>query len=272
MDQFNLWTGALWQDDPEFTLRAFWQQPLLGAGTSFPTAILYLRSRQQPAPFHIWMPTLEQGLAFLGQVPRGADQAEKYLHYTRLVEGFRTRLGLKLPEVDIVLTRLAGLVKGWADELKQALTDLGVDFPAGNLVKKFKPEYGLSFDISVSTSAIPGMWLAGSRRRQDGAAGETYLPPEFLQEVLDLAEERRQVILYGPPGTGKTYVARRLGRVLTGGDETRIEVVQFHPSYSYEEFMEGLRQLRVASSLICRSNWARVLWKGRCARRVRALR
>ena len=53
-------------------------------------------------------------------------------------------------------------------------------------------------------------------------------------------QEKRQVIFYGPPGTGKTYVAREIARQceLNGGD---FEIVQFHPSYSYEDFVQGFR-------------------------------
>jgi 5-methylcytosine-specific restriction protein B len=45
----------------------------------------------------------------------------------------------------------------------------------------------------------------------------------------------------GPPGTGKTWVAERIGRFLTGGQPDAVHVVQFHPSYAYEDFVEGLR-------------------------------
>ena len=63
---------------------------------------------------------------------------------------------------------------------------------------------------------------------------------EYLQEIIDDLEEKRQVIFYGPPGTGKTYVARAIAQQcrLDGGD---FEIVQFHPSYSYEDFVEGFR-------------------------------
>jgi len=62
----------------------------------------------------------------------------------------------------------------------------------------------------------------------------------FLSEVVDLFNDRKQAIFYGPPGTGKTYVAKQLSKVLTGFSD-RVELVQFHPSYSYEDFIEGLR-------------------------------
>ncbi|HWI94542.1 MAG TPA: AAA family ATPase [Solirubrobacterales bacterium] len=65
-------------------------------------------------------------------------------------------------------------------------------------------------------------------------------PPAWLEEVVGLLEEKRQVVFQGPPGTGKTFVARRLGRYFEelGG---RSETVQFHPSYAYEDFVEGYR-------------------------------
>jgi 5-methylcytosine-specific restriction protein B len=59
-----------------------------------------------------------------------------------------------------------------------------------------------------------------------------------------MLEDRKQVIFYGPPGTGKTYVARHLGKLLTGLADPapeRLEIVQFHPAYSYEDFIEGIR-------------------------------
>ena len=65
-------------------------------------------------------------------------------------------------------------------------------------------------------------------------------PPSKLQEIIDDRQEKRQVIFYGPPGTGKTYVAQEIAKQcrLNGGD---FEIVQFHPSYSYEDFVEGFR-------------------------------
>jgi 5-methylcytosine-specific restriction protein B len=64
----------------------------------------------------------------------------------------------------------------------------------------------------------------------------------WLQEIIDLLGARRQIVLYGPPGTGKTYVARALANHLTDPDAVRL--VQFHPSYAYEDFFEGFRPTR----------------------------
>ena len=71
-------------------------------------------------------------------------------------------------------------------------------------------------------------------------ASELHLTVDFLQNIETLLQEKKQVIFQGPPGTGKTYVAQRLARHLAGSDK-RCQLVQFHPSYSYEDFVRGYR-------------------------------
>ena len=71
-------------------------------------------------------------------------------------------------------------------------------------------------------------------------AGELMWAPDQLRKVIQGLEDKGQVILQGPPGTGKTYVAQRIAQWYRaqGGD---YQIVQFHPSYAYEDFVEGYR-------------------------------
>ncbi len=71
-------------------------------------------------------------------------------------------------------------------------------------------------------------------------ADKLLVPVEFLREIKTLLDDKRQIVFQGPPGTGKTYVARKLARHLAGS-EKRVSLVQFHPSYAYEDFVQGFR-------------------------------
>jgi hypothetical protein len=75
---------------------------------------------------------------------------------------------------------------------------------------------------------------------------ETFLGGAWLRRALDLLALKKQLILQGPPGVGKTHVARCLARLLAGGREACVRLVQFHPAYSYEEFVEGIKVKSVA--------------------------
>lgn len=68
------------------------------------------------------------------------------------------------------------------------------------------------------------------------------LPLKFLEKIERLLGDKKQVIFQGPPGTGKTYVARELAACLAGSKD-RVRVVQFHPSYAYEDFVQGFRPM-----------------------------
>jgi 5-methylcytosine-specific restriction enzyme B len=74
----------------------------------------------------------------------------------------------------------------------------------------------------------------------DELARRLFVPHSWLQEIVDLLNEKRQLVFYGPPGTGKTFFAQALGEHIeaSGGE---YDLVQFHPSYSYEDFFEGFR-------------------------------
>jgi 5-methylcytosine-specific restriction endonuclease McrBC GTP-binding regulatory subunit McrB len=69
------------------------------------------------------------------------------------------------------------------------------------------------------------------------------LPREKISSApCQSGTEKKNLILKGPPGVGKSFVARRLAYALMGfQDPSRVQMVQFHQSYSYEDFVQGYR-------------------------------
>lgn len=80
----------------------------------------------------------------------------------------------------------------------------------------------------------------GLGTRLSDAATALYLDEDVLVDLHDRLAESRQLIFYGPPGTGKTFIAQRLAEAIAPDPAHRM-LIQFHPSTSYEDFMEGYR-------------------------------
>jgi MoxR-like ATPase len=92
----------------------------------------------------------------------------------------------------------------------------------------------------VSNNVIQVNGANGPPTSLAALAEKLLLSTDFLKLVEQLLSHKGQAIFYGPPGTGKTYVARELAWHYAG-DRDNVEVVQFHPSYAYEDFVEGYR-------------------------------
>lgn len=71
---------------------------------------------------------------------------------------------------------------------------------------------------------------------------EVFVPDARYEQMRGLLLNKKNVILQGAPGVGKTFIAKRLAYSLMGcKDDDRVEMVQFHQSYSYEDFIMGYR-------------------------------
>ena len=101
--------------------------------------------------------------------------------------------------------------------------------------------------------------MAGNKPRppvpREPYAVEDALDGLFMEEkefrrALSAWRAKKNLILQGPPGVGKSFIARRLAYSLMGfRDPGRIRTVQFHQSYSYEDFIQGYRPMEKGFAL-----------------------
>lgn len=77
---------------------------------------------------------------------------------------------------------------------------------------------------------------------KEKALNEIFISENELDNITNNLLYKNNIILQGPPGTGKTFLAKRLAYLMIEQkDETRTDIVQFHQSYSYEDFIQGFR-------------------------------
>ncbi len=77
---------------------------------------------------------------------------------------------------------------------------------------------------------------------EKSALEDLFMTVEKLRLILKILNYKKNIILQGPPGTGKTFLAKRLAYLKLGKKDTsKIQMVQFHQSYAYEDFIQGYR-------------------------------
>ena len=77
---------------------------------------------------------------------------------------------------------------------------------------------------------------------EDSFFNEVFISPEKYETIVNLLERKKNIILQGAPGVGKSYAAKRLAySIIEEKNDIQVKLVQFHQSYSYEDFIVGFR-------------------------------
>jgi 5-methylcytosine-specific restriction protein B len=112
----------------------------------------------------------------------------------------------------------------------------------GSLFKLTKDEYEFIIDLIREENPVPT-----AKKNKDEYSKEKFLDQVYMTEIkydrlVAVLTRKKNIILQGAPGVGKTYAAKRLAYSIMGEkDDDRIEFVQFHQNYSYEDFMMGYK-------------------------------
>ena len=111
----------------------------------------------------------------------------------------------------------------------------------GTLFKATEDEYQVLMEIIRKENPLSATKALETYSDSD-FLNEVYMSSADLHRLKALLKNKKNIILQGAPGVGKTFTAERLAYTLMGGkDKQRIELIQFHQNYSYEDFILGYK-------------------------------
>ena len=113
--------------------------------------------------------------------------------------------------------------------------------PQGSLFKLTRGEYDFILDMIREENPVTSEASIDAYTKSD-FLDEVYMTEKRYESLVAVLRNKKNIILQGAPGVGKTFAARRLAWSMMGEkDDGRIEFVQFHQNYSYEDFMMGYK-------------------------------
>ncbi|MBQ2195792.1 MAG: EVE domain-containing protein [Prevotella sp.] len=114
--------------------------------------------------------------------------------------------------------------------------------PNGSLFKLTKGEFDFVMDIIREDNPLKQPDAVIQKYTKEDFLSKVYMTEERYDVLEALLRNKMNVILQGAPGVGKTFTAKKLAYAMMGEvDDSRIEMVQFHQNYSYEDFIMGYR-------------------------------
>ena len=113
--------------------------------------------------------------------------------------------------------------------------------PQGSLFKLTRGEFDFIFDLIREENPAAQEASIDAYTKSD-FLDEVYMTEKRYENLVAVLRNKKNIILQGAPGVGKTFAAKRLAWSMMGEkDDSRIEFVQFHQNYSYEDFMMGYK-------------------------------
>lgn len=114
--------------------------------------------------------------------------------------------------------------------------------PNGSLFKLTKGEFDFIMDLIREENPLPQSDEVLQKYTKEDFLSKVFMTEERYDVLEALLRNKKNVILQGAPGVGKTFVAKKLAYAMMGEiDDSRIEMIQFHQNYSYEDFIMGYR-------------------------------
>lgn len=166
------------------------------------------------------------------------DNSPSEYHHFRKVIWMKTG-HWRVPNNEKIAMKTLTDFTGYTDWLRQFADEHGLD------IKIFIDEENVESTMPLKpnplkpytiTDALDGLFMDESR----------------FNGILDMLGERKNIILQGPPGVGKSFIAKRIAYSLIGyRDNDRVQMIQFHQSYSYEDFIQGFRPNEDGSFTLC---------------------
>lgn len=113
----------------------------------------------------------------------------------------------------------------------------------GSLFKLEENEYNIILDI-IRESNPRQSQKEEEKYTETNFLNDVYISKKEYQDIVNVIDRKKNIILQGAPGVGKTFMAKRLAYSMMGKKDTeKIMSIQFHQSYSYEDFIEGYRPI-----------------------------
>lgn len=114
--------------------------------------------------------------------------------------------------------------------------------PQGSLFKLTKDEYDFIMDLVRESNPVTESKESLPKFTKENFLNEVYMTEDNYTMLSSLLKRKKNIILQGAPGVGKTFAAKKLAYSIMGvEDKNRLQEVQFHQNYSYEDFIMGYK-------------------------------